>query len=257
MTEAIPAAPRRPDEARAASAAGPQNPFRSAKVHAHIVRALAGLILGGTIAPGESLPNEEDLAIRFGASRSSVREAVKTLSAKGLIETRQRVGAWVRARSEWRLLDPMVLGWHPDIRQDTALVDSIVEARRIIEPAAAELAAVRATAADVVLIEEAWTRMRKAMADDLAACSEADLALHRGVIEASHNLVLQGFIGTLQAALRASFLATNQRTECHDQSIEAHGSIVACIRDRDPAGARAAMGRVLDLADQELHRASR
>ena len=115
----------------------------------------------------------------------------------------------------------------------------------------------RATAADVVLIEEAWTRMRKAMADDLAACSEADLALHRGVIEASHNLVLQGFIGTLQAALRASFLATNQRTECHDQSIEAHGSIVACIRDRDPAGARAAMGRVLDLADQELHRASR
>ena len=254
MVKATPPVRHRPSGARTAARPASRTPYRTAKVHDHIVRALAGMILGGQSAPGDSLPNEEDLALRFGVSRSSVREAVKTLSAKGLIETRQRVGARVRARADWRLLDPTVLSWHPDIRRDRGLVDSIVEARRIIEPAAAELAATRATPEDVAGIEEAFVRMARAMPEDLSGCSEADLALHRGVIEASHNLVLQGFVGTMEAALRASFLATNQWTEGHALSIEAHGSLVACIRARDPTGARAAMGRVLDLADRELYR---
>ena len=253
MVKATPPVRQRPSGPRPATPPASRNPFRTAKVHDHLVRALAGMILGGQSAPGDQLPNEEGLALRFGVSRSSVREAVKTLSAKGLIETRQRIGARVRARADWRLLDPMVLSWHPDIRRDPGLVDSIVEARRIIEPAAAELAAARASAEDVAGIEEAFVRMTRAMPEDLFACSEADLALHRGVIEASHNLVLQGFVGTLEAALRASFLATNQWIEGHALSIEAHGDIVASIRGRDPAGARAAMGRVLDLADLGLH----
>ncbi|HEX4766181.1 MAG TPA: FadR/GntR family transcriptional regulator [Lichenihabitans sp.] len=232
-----------------------QGAFRGARVHGQIVRALAGLILGGGLAPGDPLPNEEELAARFRVSRSSVREAVKTLAAKGLIETRQRVGARVRTRADWRLLDPAVLGWHPDIRKDRGLVDSIVEARRIIEPAAAELAAQRADAGDIARIEAAYLAMEAAAKDDdLFASCEADLALHSGVIEASHNLVLQGLIGTIEATLRASFLATNQWIEGRTISLAAHRRILDAIRACDPAEAREAMSTVLDLADAELHR---
>ena len=116
-----------------------------ARIHGQLVGILAREVLGGERAPGDALPNEDDLASRFGVSRSSVREAVKTLSAKGLIESRQRVGARVRARADWHMLDPDLLAWHPDIRRDRPLVASLLEARRIIEPAAAELAAERAS----------------------------------------------------------------------------------------------------------------
>lgn len=230
-------------------------PFRSARVHGYVVRTLAEPILGGQLAPGDPLPNEEELAARFGVSRSSVREAVKTLVAKGLIETRQRIGARVRPRRHWRLLDPAVLDWHPDIRRDRALVDSILEARRIIEPAAAALAAERAHEAEVERVALSWRDMEQAGArDDLVAASEADLDFHRSVIDASHNLVLQNLVGTIEAALRASFMATNRWKDGRAVTMAAHRAILDAIRDRRPEEARAAMNRVLDLADQELHR---
>lgn len=244
-----PAPPRSPDDNHRT------DPFRGAKVHGQIVRALAGLILGGRLNPGDALPNEEELALRFDVGRSSVREAVKTLSAKGLIETRQRVGARVRARRNWRLLDPVVLGWHPDIRADRDLVDGIVEARRIIEPEAAALAASRATVSEIAAIEAAFAGMvRAGEADDLVASSEADLDFHRGVIEASHNVVLQGFIDTVAALLRASFMTTNRWVEGRAVTLAAHRRILDAIKNGDAQEARAGMGEVLDLADRELHR---
>ena len=92
---------------------------------------------------------EDDLAEQLSVSRTSIREAVKVLSAKGLLQARRRVGVRVRDRDDWDLLDPQVLSWHPDVGRDEALTTSLIEARRIIEPAAAGLAAKRATAADL------------------------------------------------------------------------------------------------------------
>ena len=131
------------------------------RIHGSVVDAIGRWILGGTYAPDDLLPREDDLAAELGVSRTSIREAVKVLSAKGLLQARRRVGVRVRNRDEWNLLDPQVLSWHPDVGRDEALITSLIEARRIIEPAAAALAAKRATAADLAQIEQAYLGMER------------------------------------------------------------------------------------------------
>jgi len=222
------------------------------RIHDSVVRTLGAWVLGGRYAPGEILPREEDIAASLGVSRTSVREAVKVLSAKGLLETRPRVGVRVRGRDDWRLLDPAVLSWHPDLTRDPDLVAGLIEARRIIEPAAAELAARRGSAADLAGIEAAYLGMVAAIPHDLAACCEADVAFHAGVIAASRNVVLKGLVGTIEAALRAVFSVTNQLMTTQSHALAAHGEVVERIRFRDAAGARLAMQRLLDLAAEDL-----
>lgn len=222
------------------------------RVHHGVVRTLGGWVLGGHYPPGAVLPREDDIAAKLGVSRTSVREAVKVLAAKGLLEARPRIGVRVRPRDDWRLLDPAVLSWHPDLTRDADLVAGLIEARRIIEPAAAELSAARATAADLAAIEAAYLGMRAAIPHDLAACCEADLAFHSSVIAASRNVVLKGLAGTIEAALRAVFSITNQLMTTQSRALAAHGEVLERIRFRDPAGARAAMDRLLDLAAEDL-----
>jgi GntR family transcriptional regulator, galactonate operon transcriptional repressor len=226
-------------------------PAPGGRVHDTVVRALAGAVLGGRHRPGDVLPREADLALELGVSRTSLREAVKVLAAKGLLEARPRVGVRVRPRENWQLLDPAVLSWHPDFRGDRDLVQDLVEARRIIEPCAAELAARRGTAADLAAIEAAYLAMRAAIPGDVAACCEADLAFHRSVIVASGNVVLRGLAGTIEAALRAVFGITNQLMTSQSRALAAHGDVLDRIRFRDAAGARAAMERLLDIAQDD------
>lgn len=222
------------------------------RVHDSVLRTLGARVLGGSYAPGELLPREEELAEGLGVSRTSLREAVRVLAAKGLLETKSRVGVRVRPREAWQLLDPAVLAWYPDLGRDPELIASLIEARRIIEPAAAELAARRGTAADLAAIEAAYLDMRRAIPDDLALCCDADLAFHAGLIAASHNLVLRNLAGTIAAALRAVFAITNQLMTTQSRALAAHGDVLERVRLRDAAGARAAMEHLLDLAGQDL-----
>ena len=212
-------------------------------------------ILGGTYAPDDLLPREDDLAAELGVSRTSIREAVKVLSAKGLLQARRRVGVRVRNRDEWNLLDPQVLSWHPDVGRDEALITSLIEARRIIEPAAAALAAKRATAADLAQIEQAYLGMERNVCTDLEACCEADLKFHVSVIAASHNIVLKGLTGTIEAALRATFAITNRRlASAQSRALSAHREVFECVRMRDAEGARAATAELLEIAARDLDR---
>lgn len=224
-----------------------------ARIHGQIVGTLARDVLGGALAPGEALPNEDLLAARFEVSRSSIREAVKTLAAKGLIESRQRVGARIRPRADWHMLDPDLLAWHPDILHDGPLMAGLLEVRRIIEPAAAELAAARATPDDLATIAVSLDAMAEAAPHDLEACCEADLAFHGGIIAASRNVVLDGLVATIAAALRASLRATNSITADQARSVAAHRAVLDALRRRDGAGARAAMNAVLDNTEHDLH----
>jgi GntR family transcriptional regulator, galactonate operon transcriptional repressor len=222
------------------------------KVHGSVVRALGSRVMSGEIGPGEMLPREDDLALAYRISRTSVREAIKVLSAKGLVEARPRVGLRVRPRSDWNFLDPAVLSWHPDLTGDAALMRSLIEARRIIEPPAAGLAARRATAADLAAIEAAYLRMEDAIPADLAACRDADVAFHRAVIAASGNEVLSSLAGTIEAALRAVFLVTNRLMDRQSAALASHREVMERIRFRDEAGAVAEMNRLLDVAAEDL-----
>ena len=165
-------------------------------------------ILGHRIAAnhyleGETLPIEQELADSLEVGRNALREAVKVLSGKGLIATAPRSGTRVRPREDWNMLDPDVLKWHsdPDIASDKFMLN-LIEMRRIIEPKAAELAAVRATREDVADILSAY----EAMADsngNLQARLEADIAFHSAVLKASHNEMLTPIRYAIAAYLKA------------------------------------------------------
>jgi GntR family transcriptional regulator, galactonate operon transcriptional repressor len=225
------------------------------KIHGSVVDAIGRWILGGTYAPDDLLPREDDLAEQLGVSRTSIREAVKVLSAKGLLQARRRVGVRVRHRDDWNLLDPQVLSWHPDVGRDGALISSLIEARRIIEPAAAALAAKRATAADLARIEQAYLGMESNLRTNLEACCEADLKFHVSVVAASHNVVLKGLTGTIEAALRATFAITNRRlASAQSRALSAHRAVFECVRMRDADGARLATVELLEIAARDLDR---
>jgi DNA-binding FadR family transcriptional regulator len=221
-------------------------------VHESVVASIGKWILAGVYAPGGLLPREDDLAEKLGVSRTSVREAVKVLSAKGLLQARRRVGVRVLSRDDWDLLDPLVLSWHPDVGRDKALTTSLIEARRIIEPAAAALAAKRATAADLARIEQAYLGMERNVGTDLEACCEADLRFHSSLMAASHNVVLKALTGTIEAALRATFAITNRLMTAQSHALTAHRSILECVRMRDADGARAATIDLIGVAEHDL-----
>lgn len=224
------------------------------RVHDTVVDTIGKWILGGDYAPGDLLPREDDLAATLGVSRTSVREAVKVLSAKGLLVARRRVGVRVQSRDGWNLLDPLVLSWHPDVGRDEVLITSLIEVRRIIEPAAAALAATRASAADLAQIEEALIGMETNVKTDLGACCEADLRFHARLVGASHNLVLTRLIGTIEAALRVTFGITNRLMTAQSRALAAHRVVFECVRMRDADGARAATVELLGLAARDLDR---
>lgn len=224
------------------------------RIHDSVARTIGSWVLSGRYKPGETLPREGDMATGLGVSRTSIREAVKALAAKGLLETRPRVGVRVQPRPDWRLLDPIVLSWHPDLSADPELLDSLIETRRIIEPAAAELAARRGTAADLKRLESAFSEMRRAIPDDLEACCAADMAFHRTVIEASHNVVLQTMVGTIETILTASFRLTTSLMENQARTLGVHKRVLEAIRVHDTASARTAMNNLLDVAAEDYRR---
>ncbi|MGH6798366.1 MAG: FadR/GntR family transcriptional regulator, partial [Roseiarcus sp.] len=133
-------------------------------------------------------------------------------------------------------------------------ITSLIEARRIIEPAAAALAAKRATAADLARIEQAYLGMERNLRTNLEACCEADLRFHVGVVAASHNVVLRGLTGTIEAALRATFAITNRLASAQSRALSAHQAVFECVRMRDADGARLATIELLEIAARDLDR---
>ena len=230
----------------------PRTTRQKPRVHNGLVRDLALRILGGQVKPGETLPTEQALQAEFGISRSALREAVRVLSAKGLVAVRPRVGTAVRQPGDWNRLDPEMLGWSMDAAPDLDFVRSLMEARGLFEPAAAAFAAQRATAREVADIEAAYFAMRDALPHHIVACCAADLAFHAAIMQASHNAVLQQLIGTIEAALEHLFRLTTANGASHERTLSAHHRVLDCIRLRDAAGARGAMEALLNVAAADL-----
>ena len=205
---------------------------------------LGRMIGAGEVPPLSILPVEADLASRLGVGRSVVREAVKVLSAKGLLSARPRHGTQVRPVSEWNLLDPQVLGWLVGPEEpDPALLRDLIEMRWIVEPQAAELAAGRAGPEDCDAIRAAYRAMQEAM--DPEAAIEADRRFHLCILAATHNDVLGGLRGVIDAVLLANFHIAIRQPGAFRENLAAHGKVADAIEDGDGAEARAAMLNVL------------
>jgi GntR family transcriptional regulator, galactonate operon transcriptional repressor len=235
------------DVGRGASADRRRKPRR---IH-DVVAALGREIVQGSTPVGASVAPEPELVQRFEVSRGVVREAVKILAAKGLIEVRPRHGTHVLAVENWSLLDRDVLGWL--VERPTADLDlllAIQEVRAIIEPEAAALAAERGSDGDLRAIDAALAAME--LSHDYASATAADKAFHLAILHATRNPVLQGFNATINAILGAVFFVAVGRSGWFEENLPNHATAAKAIRERDPAGARAAMKQVLAFTGSKL-----
>jgi DNA-binding FadR family transcriptional regulator len=188
-------------------------------------------------------PTEAELAADHGVSRSVTREAVKMLTAKGLLSARPRRGTVVEPASAWNLFDTDVLRWLLERKFSLDLLRQFSELRISIEPAAAELAARAADPAGLDAIRTGYRRMEAAEAGEEDAL-EADIAFHVAVLEACANPFYRQFGGVVATALRTSIRFTN-RFQGRTASLPAHHAVLAAIDAQDPAAAREAMTAII------------
>lgn len=214
---------------------------RKRNLCAELVEALGSRIVRGELKPDEVLPNEAELGKALRASRSVVRDAVKTLSAKGLLETRTRTGTRVLAPIHWNLLDLDVLGWRYAAMPREQFFHELYEIRRLIEPGAAEMAAERATPEDIAALAAAHAEMQSTDHSGDAAI-DADLRFHRQVLACTHNELLVQMGSVIGVGLLVSFRISS---DSYGASLPRHGEVLEAIRARDAAGAKAAMERLL------------
>lgn len=172
-----------------------------------VLSELGQAILHGELAPGDTLPNEADLGDEFGVSRTVIREAIKGLAARGLVESRSRVGTTVRQEAHWKLLDADVLSWALQSSYSTRVLWEITEVRLAVEPAAARWAAERATPREKRRIEQCFMALEAAVGDR-TPWIEADLAFHDSILTACGNELLVSLVDTLRSALQESREAT-------------------------------------------------
>lgn len=212
-------------------------------------------VLGRAIVTGgygqQAFPTEAELAKQHGVSRSVTREAVKMLTAKGLLSSRPKQGTIVQPTHSWNLFDTDVLRWLLERKFSVDLLRHFNQLRVAIEPEAAALAAIHADANERKAIDAGLERMRAAE-DGHDNTLDADIAFHVAVLIASKNPFYGQFQDVVATALRSSIQFTN-RIKGHSASIADHAAVRDAIASKKPEVARVAMrkiiGDVLDLID--------
>ncbi|MBA3346375.1 MAG: FadR family transcriptional regulator, partial [Gemmatimonadales bacterium] len=222
-------------------------------LHSQVVQRLGRSIVRNEPGPGQALPDEEALGFQLGVSRTVLREAIKVLAAKGMVETRPKTGTRVRAQHHWNMLDPDVLEWRFEAGPDERFLRNLTEVRHIIEPPAAALAALRATSEDLAAIDH-WYRRMVVSVDDDPAFIDADMEFHGAILAACQNELLQQMGRTVSVTLRVSRLITVHVPGGSAGSMPWHWDIVEAIRDRDGDSAEVRMRELLRRTAADIDR---
>lgn len=213
-------------------------------LHHYVASGLGIQIMRGKLVVGTILPNEADLCTKFSVSRTAVREGMKVLVSKGLVEVRRKTGTRVLDRSEWNMLDPEVLAWLLAKRVQPEDLVHLLDMRMMVEPAAARIAAERGSDEELGRISACYREM-EAVADSIAESIEADLSFHLAILSATHNPFLRSFGALLKSVLRASFRFTTSNHDLYVQSLSRHQKVAEQIAARNLSGAEQAMVVVL------------
>ncbi len=196
-----------------------------------------------------AFPNEADLCHQLGVSRTILREAVKVLADKGMVQVRPRSGTRPRPRAEWHLLDPDILAWQAEVRPDARFLRDLCEVRLSIEPTAAGFAALRATADDLAGIERCLTRREAAnAATQPDEAIDLDLEFYTAVVTASHNLLFRQLSTTIRQPMRTALSYTVHLPASETLALEGHRSLFEALKRKDPLGARDASEKIVGLA---------
>lgn len=227
---------------------------RVRSAHALITREIATRILKGTYAVGTVLPNEGQLIVEFGVSRTVLREALKTLAAKGMILAKTRIGTRVLPEACWNMYDPQVLSWHLDAGTGVDFLTRVFEVRQALEPAAAAMAALRRTPANLRRMQLILTAMscpnhtRESYAD-------WDLHFHQEILSASGNPFMMSFSTVIEASIIRAFSirAPVDSSALMAKSMTLHRAVLDAIAAKDPAAASKAMSDTIVGGMENIH----
>jgi DNA-binding FadR family transcriptional regulator len=213
--------------------------------HALVVNEIGRAIVSGVYPVDTILPGDADLAESFQVSRTVLREAMKTLTAKGLIMPRAGIGTRVTRRTSWNLLDADVLNWHFESGVDEAFLGHLCDMRLSFEPQAARLAARVATEGDLARLREHAEQMRFATSTEEFALR--DLAFHMAVLDMSGNPFMYSVGALIEAALASAFRLSSPADDPDQQSSSAaaHMAIADAIAAGDADAAAQAMSDVI------------
>lgn len=222
-------------------------PLRAQNLTYSIAHNLGVAIVTGVYCSENPIPIESELCRQYNASRTVLREAVKMLTAKGLLGARPRLGTWVQPETNWNLLDPDVLGWLLERKFSPALLIEFTEIRLALEPGAATLAARVAGPAEKAAIKAAIERMQAADRGDDDPL-ESDIAFHVAVLKASRNRFYAQLAGFTATALRFSIRTTNRYKGVKLASVADHKKVADAIAAGRAAAAGDAMRKLIQEA---------
>lgn len=221
-------------------------------MHHQALQQLGEEICSGRYAPGATLPNETLLGERLGVSRIVVREAVKSLASKGMLEVRRKTGTVVLEAARWSLFDADVIAWRARTATlDAGMAAELMELRRIVEPAACRLAAERIDDAGRIALRRALAAMQLAIDAD-GDYAAADLAFHTTILQACRNQFVQQMQSAMDAILRSSFAIVARTPHGPARSQPMHKALCQAIVQGRPDAAERAARKIILQAERDL-----
>lgn len=195
-------------------------------------------IIQGVYPKGTLLPPETDLCKVYDISRATLREVIKVLSAKKLIDTQSKKGILVNPREEWNYLDTDVLNWVLATGENYDFIQTLLEMRQVVEPAIAEWAALRATAADLAEMEAALIDMA-GQYEDKQRFNLADIRFHKALNASAHNYVIKQLGEAIGALQQVVFDATYLQDDAVKEiTIKQHRELFDAVRMKNPRVAK-------------------
>ena len=220
-------------------------------IHGHTLDTLGQAIPAGRYEVGASLPPEPVLCEQFGVSRTVVREAIKSLVAKGLLVTGPKLGTRVLPDEHWNWFDPEVIAWQAHAGLSSEFVRDLQELRLVVEPAAVRMAAVKATEEDILQLEQAYGGMKSAVEDGGDYVTH-DLRFHQGLLQASHNRMLVQMGRALSALLRMSFEISTRIKNGPRDSLPLHRAVLDAVITHAPVKAERALMVLIKAANDDI-----
>lgn len=232
--------------------------MKQGNMHSFAVHRIAEWIVSERFPVGTALPIEQKLCEELGVSRTIVREAVKTLAAKGMVEVAPKLGSRVLPENLWNLFDPQVLGWRLNFREAGVIAEDLTELRLLFEPAAARFAATRAGYSEKRAIRHAYACMAEAEGKS-QAYSRADIEFHTLILGACHNSFLSRLAPLVEILIQTTLdLYTEggwDSEHIESASLPLHAALAEAISNGDPDAADTAARAIIETAQGDMRRA--
>jgi DNA-binding FadR family transcriptional regulator len=226
---------------------------RRRSAHDLVAHGIGQSIMQGRFPAGSTLPGDAELMEFFGVSRTALREALKTLAAKGLIESKTKVGTKVLGRNNWNMFDADIIEWHLELGVDAKFLGWLFEIRQTLEPLACATAALRRTQVQLGQMKHALLGMERCE-KNRQGFTTADLAFHQTILEASGNPFLQSIGSVIGAALATSFTISSpvSSDEQFKLVMEQHRAVFDAIEQGNASAASDAMSVLILQAAERV-----